>query len=713
MFWFFLIGALILVVMLWRRHDAATSRAGPPEYRRGSGRTRFRWLSHADSMVIAGHDIRGMAYVGRAPTPELEQVCIDPSLEVAKRGDDWEGEGMSYWPSYATITPQARATYLKWLATGRSHTGYSVGYVFLYFYGLEYRFFCDQPEDEERERIIEEVERLFRIYGEDRSIRSYLGMFLEMAGIVLPQKSAPQPIFLRAGHEMPLSQRLAIGRMLQAKQPMGAEWMLAWLTTHPEVSLRQAAKRAFPEFKALFCMKFEERHPNGLRVACPRRELTLRYSAASGAFEADLTDKAGGIPDIIGVMKPLQGMRRIADEAQDELNRFSRYLGRNPNGRGTIEAHALLPKQLWAEFPCAGMDDLLRWATEIIEEGGFLPVEQIIERVEGAAPEKIRKQQLTGVADTLARLSIGMAPDPRFALRSPKLGEPVVLFRLPEGVVELEEVGETYKGFLISVALGSFVAHADGTIATSERSALEARIAAADVPETERARLFANLRWMLEVPPDMTLFRRHLKEVPEDARHELGKVALAMAAADGVIDLGEIKAIQKLYKAMGLETEGIYSDLHALTSGSEPVTVREAGEAAPGFAIPPPPSDSKVVLDAERVSSIMANTARVSSILEGIFGDDEPEEEPNEVPEDSGSRFSGLDAKHSAFLGELLTQAHWGEAEFGALASQFRLMPSGALETINEWSSEHFDDMLIDAYQGYTINQDIKAKLEH
>lgn len=55
-----------------------------------------------------------------------------------------------------------------------------------------------------------------------------------------------------------------------------------------------------------------------------------------------------------------------------------------------------------------------------------------------------------------------MAPDPRFALRSPKLGEPVVLFRLPEGIAALEEVSEKYKNTLLAIALGSFVAHADG-----------------------------------------------------------------------------------------------------------------------------------------------------------------------------------------------------------------------------------------------------------
>jgi len=84
-------------------------------------------------------------------------------------------------------------------------------------------------------------------------------------------------------------------------------------------------------------------------------------------------------------------------------------------------------------------------------------------------------------------VSIGMAPDPRFALRSPNLGEPVVLFRLPEGITALEAVSENYKNILVAIAMGSFVAHADGTIAAKERSALESRIDTAELSGAERA----------------------------------------------------------------------------------------------------------------------------------------------------------------------------------------------------------------------------------
>ena len=186
-----------------------------------------------------------------------------------------------------------------------------------------------------------------------------------------------------------------------------------------------------------------------------------------------------------------------------------------------------------------------------------------------------------------------------------------------------------------------------------------------------------------------------------------------MVAADGVIDPGEIKAIERLYKVIGLKTDDVYSDLHALTAKSEPVTVRKADTQARGFAIPPSPErDNKVVLDAGRVASLMADTARVSSVLVDIFREDESEEDLEETQEDTASDFPGLDGPHAAFLGDLMTRPHWDEAEFVALAGQFRLMRAGVLETLNEWSFDRFGDMLIEEYEGYDLNPEIVAQLQ-
>ena len=676
-----------------------------------------RWIGPGDTAVVAGRKIGGMLYLD--PEPQRKSwshegsAFIDPGLPVAKVGSDISGESLPYWPSYSDINPRARATYLDWLAGGRSDKRYSPGYVFLYFYGLERRFFLDTPEEEEKHLLVAEAETLLRIYGGNHSIERYLGTFLDVAHIVLKTVSEPEPLFERSSYELPLKLRVTLGRMAKADLPLRADWLLVWYIAHPEYSLRTPARRAALEFQALFTLLFDERFPGGLKIPKPKRTLRASYSAASGAFDINLNHFIGDIPDISRISRPLNVARKVVDEATDALDKYSRFLGRNPEGRDTIEAHMLLPERLWPLFPCTEMEELRRWAEGVVETGGFSPVEQVIEKLEGIQPEKIAKRQLTQAADALGRLSIGMAPDPRFALRSPKVGEPVVLFRLPKGMTTLERVSDKYKDILITIAMASFVARADGKIAAMERSALESIIDGAELSITERARLLANLEWMLTVPPDLALLRRRLSGVSESAPHEFAQVALAMAAADGAVGSEEIKAIERIYKALGLETDGIYSALHALASRSEPVAVLMAGEPERTFAIPPPlERDSRVVLDDQRVASIMSDTARIATILGDLFKDDQPDEEQDTAMEEDESEFEGLDAKHTAFLGELLAQPHWEEPEFAKLARDFSLMESGALETLNEWAFQRYGDILIEEYEGYDINPDVAAELK-
>ena len=678
-----------------------------------------RWIGPGGSATVAGRDIGGMVYLApeqrQSARGQLSRPVIDPRLPVQAEGSDLAGQGMSYWPSYSGIGPQARATYLDWLASGRSDRRYSVGYVFLYFYGLERRFFVDRPDEDEQELLIAEAERLLGIYGDNRSIKGYLGTFVDTAQATLGYSEKPEPRIERAGYELPLSMRVTIGRMAREGSPIDVEWLLRWYVAHPDYYLRTPATRAFPEFRELFGQLFDERFPEGIPVPVSKRHLRAQYRAASSEFVSDLEEYVGQVPDISRISRPLNVAKAIVDEATDSLDKYSRFLGRNPDGRGTIEAHALLPQRLWPLFPCREVDDLRLWAEKIIDAGGFVPVVQVVEQLENARPEKITKRRLTDAADALARLSVGMAPDPRFALRSPKYGEPVVLFRLPEGITVLEEVSSRYKSILVAIAVGSFIAHADDALAANEHGELIAMIAdAVDLSGTERARLRANLDWMMAVPPDLALFRRHVKDLPVDLSRELGQFALAMAASDGIISAEEVSALERLYQALGLETVGIYSGIHNLTSPEEPVTVLAPSEGEQGFAIPPRPDDSSTVtLDAERIASVMANTERVSSILGTIFQEDEgqPEEEVAEATTSGDRGFAGLDARHSAFLGELLVQPHWEQDQYQTLARQFQLMPAGALETLNEWALDHFDDLLLEEGQGFLVNQDIKAQI--
>ena len=158
--------------------------------------------------------------------------------------------------------------------------------------------------------------------------------------------------------------------MSRESRPLSADWLLSWYVTHQDYPLRTPATRAFPEFRALFTQLFAERFPEGLKVPVPKRTLRAYYRSASSEFVSNLDEHIGHLPDISRITRPLNVAKPIVDEATEALDRCSRFFGRNPDGRGTIEAHALLPERLWPSFSCAEVDDLRQWAEEIIDAVG-------------------------------------------------------------------------------------------------------------------------------------------------------------------------------------------------------------------------------------------------------------------------------------------------------------------------------------------------------
>lgn len=675
------------------------------------------WVPKGQTVSVRGRDIGGMVYVGTPPTlnkfgyGEKCRAYIDPSLPVAREGNDKAGEGMPYWPGYSSIPAECRATYLDWLAGGATDGSYNPGYMFLYFYGLERRLFIDDPGVNEKRALLAEARRLAEVFADNHSAQRYLGQFIEVALVATTEVSALQPVYDNSGWEVPLSVKVAIGSRLQKGENLDGDWVLSWFLCHPEKNLRTSAKRCRDEFMALFRLRFEGRFPQGLKVNKPKRALKASYQAASREFEGTVDPTMGGkpIPDISGLRKPIEIAQEVADGVMDDLEKFSRYLGRKPEGRGSVEAHALLPKDLRGLFPSEDLEKIRAWAAGVTEAGGLVPVGDVLERLEGARPEKPGKRQLTGAADALARVGFGLAPDPRFALRSPTIDEPVVLFELGGPVEQLEDVSTSYKAALMELALASFVAHADGVISDRERVSLEAQVrSVTGLTDHEARRLRANLAWYIAVPPDMALLRRKLKETGPDQQSAIRAALIASAHADGIVKPEEVTEIEKVYRALGLDPNLVYSDLHAGEVPDAPMRVRAAQPGAPGEPIPAEPQVPTQRLDAARIASIRQDTDRVSAVLADIFTSDLPEEiQQTAAP----SPLAGLDEKHTALIREAITRPHWTEEEFSALAGRHGLMAAGALETVNEWSFGVHDEALLEEYEGYDVSPDIANAL--
>jgi hypothetical protein len=686
------------------------------------------WLAKGEYVEIAGRKIDGMIYVGPAPPLDRDgygQKCrayIDPSLVVAGFGRDPTGSQLPYRASYHDINPVCRATYLDWLAGGRRDPNVHSGYVAMFFYGLERRFLVENSSEGEKYEILSEAERLKSLIQTNHSSNQYLSELLEFVelakvklncDVAIEDGSVRSSMIKNRGWELPLTLRVGLGRQLAKGQSVSAEWLYTWFMCHQDSRLRTPAERCGAEFEALFLAKSKQRFPSGHNISPPKKKLTYYYRSASGEIdgEVELRDGRGPILDVSGLHAPISIAQKIADEAMDELDKFSRYLGRSPNnGRGSVEAQALLPTILWDVFPSSKMTALSRWAGDRVADGGLVPVAEVLAEIQGAAPDPNWKRQLADVADALSRLGFGLAPDLRHSLRSPTRAEPVIIFDLGQKVDQVQKASPQYLAALVEITLAAFIAHADRKVVEAERRALYAKVTeTAGIPDIERRTLKAHVDWYLEVPPDLSIMGSKLKDADADQQALFRAIMVASAHADGIIQSEEVARIERVYKALGIDQALAYSDLHAGQQGAEPVRVRAAEAYAPGEQIPFIPKPPITHLNTKRIAEIQADTARVSMVLGKIFSNDDGIIDV--APLTAASSLEGLDQKHADFVGQIIQQLHWTEIDFDKLATSSGLMPTGALEVINEWSFQNLGDCLLDAFNGYDVAPEIAAIL--
>lgn len=257
------------------------------------------WVSSDKNVEINGFTIHGgMFYLGTKRqyiSFNTEPSFIDVSLSISSRKVDIAERLIGYWPSYTHISPKARRAYLDWLAGGRSNPIADIGYVFLFFYGLERRALVDAQTDlqakQEIPDIIKEVTRLLSIYGSNGSFKGYALRFIDYVSFdtVVAQSYLKQPSeILNTPYELPLSYRIALGQLVVDKYPLPVDWALAWVLIDRNISKRTPVTRCADYFAALFKQNYQATYGNGFVLSPNRTKLKLTYFPASSAISRNL-----------------------------------------------------------------------------------------------------------------------------------------------------------------------------------------------------------------------------------------------------------------------------------------------------------------------------------------------------------------------------------------------------------------------------------------
>lgn len=653
-----------------------------------------------------------MVYYG-TPTrhdPAHDKSRIDPTLPINFQGDP-AGATLTYWQSYERLDPRARWTYLDWLEGGRTDANIPIGYVFVFFYGLEQRLLVDDAKDE-ASAIFAEIRRLLAIHGENYSFTAYASKLLALS--CLYGESGNEQITSAPPHnyemELPLNVRVRLGRRIADNQPFNADDCLFWVLSLPDVYLRTPGQRCFDELLELWRVRFAVRNPEGLRVRRPKSKIRSQYQAASNTFfrsiEMDL-------PDISGTQAPLNGLRAILDGCIEDLSAYSRLLGRDPEARGRLRGDLLLPLELRrgrssfaacrsvldqsATDGLATVSDLAR-ALDLEVEPGLDKLPAVLVRQIGLA---------------LDALDLGFEPDRRYgpaaALRTDAR---VVLFPASlGGAVDPDRPAYAAARGMVEVAM--LAAVSDGTVASSEMDAIERRLrSTSDLEEEEIVRLLACGSALAADPPKVRAALKKLADIAPESRAALAASAVEAVLADGRILPEEVRFLEALHVALGLPASALYSALHRSGEDVGPVEVLPA-TAERLVPLPNEPMPSGVSIDTARLERIRDETTQVSAMLAAIFVEEEPEPAPAPPPKASvnASAFVGLDAPHSDLLLRLLA-GPMARSEFDAAAVGLRLMPDGAIETLNEWGFDNLGEPIVEDDDDVRISPDMIDQLE-
>lgn len=686
------------------------------------------WVPCGRTIHHAGYSIPdGLIYFGTGlksiQRESEEPSLVDPNLSVDNAHPDRTGQNMSYWPSYSQIDPTSRAAFLEWLSGGRKDPKACIGYVFIYFYGLERRALVDAKDSvaaqDDLPAIVTEVRRLLSIYGGNSSFHGYASNFLD----ILQMWSTDEPLYRTSPQiedcswKIPLTLKMALGHVARDGVPLPAEWALAWAENDPSMPRKLPVQRCPDEFRELFKIRYKEKFGEGLTLKPNKTSISpTYYRPASPSFGGcDAKISISDLSDLTKSTRSLAKIISIVDVCVDELEGYSRYLGRNPDGRNSIVAISYLPQPLLKKHAGEEFQGLSRWLDEKIVSYAAVsvPFASLLQHISSINRDGFGKKESTFIANLLGQMNIGIEPDPRFGNFIAKADQDVVLFRVSDHAPNSPTA--EYSAATVVLHLAAAVASADRTVGPNEERHLEQHLESClHLSTDEKTRLRAHTQWLLASFPGMNGVKKRIEVLRQDQRESLGRFLVGVAQADGYIDRTEMKILTKIYEMLGLDAETLYSHAHA--AAAEPVTIQTADVVRPqGHAIPSPPSKpiEGISLDMSCIEAKLAETAAVSAILHNIFTDEEPVSPQGAVPEPNAAEvpIAGLDPEAYLFMQVLATKLVWAREELKKLAANHGLMLDGTLESINDASFDHFGGPFFEGDDPIEIDPSIVNRL--
>ncbi len=686
------------------------------------------WYAPGEALMHEGLMISdGMVFGSDRALPwPGEPSAIISSISVAEIAAHPMSD-FGYYPSYDRISAEQRRCYLEWLAAGRRDVDpaqRSLGYVFLFFYGIERRVFVDDDRDP---RLIAELVRLLEHYGsthKSRSLRSYFLQLLHFASWQLGSDSyrALWPRFLEFDADRPDEEglRFVLANLYQRGEQL--DWTVAYRLALADVESRRSTvvTRAQDKFFALFEQRFREQFGDGLNLQTAKQEALLQYRPASNALVQMRYQQPGQnrfelrIPNVSGLHSQFKSLPTIWNSCVEDLSGYSRALASNKQGNSAALAKwEALPAELRKaeDHPLRlAFDELVAHAPK---EGDytFLPTAALATLAGIPERAKLTAAQGRDVSEMIDGLGWNLAPDPRITGLPLAWDQELALYRADSDQPAPNDI----MGVIRLLYLALTVAAADGIVESQEIKSFY-QLIASQLPSENHWRPIRATEASLRRDPNVAVrsLPQMSKLIPSENRQFVLRLLAHIAAADSEVSLDELRVLRRVARAFQLEPDSAEKlfredeDFQAVT-----VAAGERGRAR-GETIPKRPTDTphKFRLDEERIKALTQETHEVISMLSVVMAEPEDESQPcppadtPAPPSPQSAELPWLSGIAERYRGAVLTLVRHDAitpTDFDCIAAEHHLLPDDLFDSINTWADDTFGDFLLERGENVRI----------
>lgn len=653
------------------------------------------WIGNGKSIEIQGYSIQNpniYVYDSGRKSPACHIV---PTKLKATKKENYDEIG--YWPSYSDLNPGQRGMFLNWLATGKNDSKIDIGYVFIYFYGLEYRVL---KENKDYKSIAQEIIRLRKIYSSNNSFKNYSEGLLAYILSNLSDKDFASEIFTQIQPTLDKYSyiyRSGINLKIKKSVKLTEDELISAISSFENVQRSSIPSKVGNYFDQYFKIIAKNEISDAISSIEPK-EYNERYYSASNFLRDEHTYK--GLRIIVD-RKTQNILAKKWTEAIDAFRPYSRKLSKN----APKDIFNLLPFELRQIIDHPNKENLKKIESNFLDK--VIDLKNITDSLGINIGDKVNQKDAKEIVESLLSSNIIIEPNLSYFKKTYRPDDNVILTRTNNASM-LD--GDDYKLAALMADFGADLAHSDNDYSKDEAEQIYNLISSDFLSkEIEKEHLKLRVKLYENSKPKMNgVFKKLSEKLDLKDLKIFSNYLVKVALADGVLSKEEDRKIRDSLAKLGLESsyiEDLYSSFDVDVQFDNVELRRPGSPTSTGSAIPK--KVDGISIDRAKLSKLAADTAEVKSVLSEIITLEEKEADYLDVPEDDSASEIVLSGKYKELLEVILSKKEWEKNELKEKAKEFGLMINAAISKINEWTDEKYGDFLIYEDEFYHIQTDI------